>query len=57
MADQEKKGDDWVHQADKRLKGWSWGSDQKQYDVVEYLEKAGNCYKIAKACTSWIQPV
>lgn len=49
MADQESKGDEYLRLAEKRLAGWGWG-DQKYYDAVEYFEKAGNSYKLAKAC-------
>jgi len=50
MADQERKGDDFVAQADKKLKGWAFFGG-KYDDAAELLEKAGTAYKVAKACT------
>lgn len=48
MADQEKRGDDFVAQAEKKLKGWAiFGS--KYEDAAELLEKAGTAYKVAKS--------
>lgn len=48
MTDQEKKGDDLVAQADKKLKGWAFFGG-KYDDAAELLEKAGTAYKVAKA--------
>lgn len=45
---QEKKGDDLVAQAEKKLKGWGFFGG-KYDDAAELLEKAGTSYKVAKA--------
>eukprot|EP00270_Netrium_digitus_P001904 TRINITY_DN12107_c0_g1_i1.p1 TRINITY_DN12107_c0_g1~~TRINITY_DN12107_c0_g1_i1.p1 ORF type:complete len:291 (-),score=84.92 TRINITY_DN12107_c0_g1_i1:203-1075(-) len=49
MGDQEKRGDELVAQADKKLKSWGWGSSSKNDDAAELMEKAGTAYKVAKA--------
>ena len=49
MADQEAKGDEFEKKAEKKLKGWGiFGS--KYDDAADLFDKAGNCYKLAKAC-------
>jgi hypothetical protein len=49
MADQEAKGEEFERKAEKKLKGWGiFGS--KYEDAADLFEKAGNCYKLAKAC-------
>jgi hypothetical protein len=49
MADQEAKGEEFEKKAEKKLKGWGiFGS--KYEDAADLFEKAGNCYKLAKAC-------
>ena len=51
MADQEAKGDGFVQQAEKKLKGWGFFGG-KYDEAAELLEKAGTAYKVAKACES-----
>eukprot|EP00475_Leptophrys_vorax_P019570 TRINITY_DN26813_c0_g1_i1.p1 TRINITY_DN26813_c0_g1~~TRINITY_DN26813_c0_g1_i1.p1 ORF type:complete len:287 (-),score=56.35 TRINITY_DN26813_c0_g1_i1:225-1085(-) len=48
MADQEKKGDTLVQQAEKKLKGWAFFGG-KYDEAAELLEKAATSYKVAKA--------
>eukprot|EP00271_Cylindrocystis_brebissonii_P014421 TRINITY_DN35774_c0_g1_i1.p1 TRINITY_DN35774_c0_g1~~TRINITY_DN35774_c0_g1_i1.p1 ORF type:complete len:289 (+),score=76.10 TRINITY_DN35774_c0_g1_i1:348-1214(+) len=49
MSDlQERKGDEYLLQAEKKLKSWSWG-DSKTYDAAELFEKAGTAFKVSKA--------
>lgn len=48
MADQEKKGDAYVQQAEKKLKGWAFFGG-KYDEAAELLEKAATSYKVAKA--------
>ena len=49
MADQVAKGEEFEKKAEKKLKGWGiFGS--KYDDAADLFDKAGNCYKLAKAC-------
>ena len=45
------KGADLVARADKRLKAFSLFGGSKYEDAADLLEKAGNQFKLAKACT------
>ncbi|XP_042387542.1 alpha-soluble NSF attachment protein-like [Zingiber officinale] len=52
MADQNSKGEDFVQKAEKKLSGWGiFGS--KYDDAADLYEKACNCFKLAKNCTSF----
>lgn len=49
MADNLARGLDYEKKAEKKLNGWGLlGS--KFEDAADLFDKAGNCYKLAKAC-------
>eukprot|EP00897_Mesotaenium_endlicherianum_P003212 jgi/Mesen1/2919/ME000175S02072 len=48
MADQEKKGDEYVRLAEKKLKSWGFSSARYE-DAAELFEKAVTSYKVGKA--------
>lgn len=49
MGDNRAKGLDYEKKAEKKLNGWGlFGS--KYEDAADLFDKAGNCYKLAKAC-------
>lgn len=51
MGDNRAKGVDFEKKAEKKLAGWGlFGSTHKFEDAAELFEKAGNAYKLAKAC-------
>lgn len=49
MGDLESQGLEYEQKAEKKLKGWGMFTN-KYDDAAELLEKAGNSYKLAKAC-------
>lgn len=51
MGDQLARGDEYVKKAEKKLNSWSFlGS--KHEDAADLFDKAANCFKLSKACTS-----
>lgn len=52
MSDYEHKARELVAKAEKKLKGYSFfgGMGAKYDDAAELLERAGNNFKLAKAC-------
>jgi alpha-soluble NSF attachment protein len=49
MGDNRAKGLDFEKKAEKKLNGWAlFGS--KYEDAADLFDKAGNSYKLAKAC-------
>ncbi len=50
MTDSASRGLDFLAKAEKKLKGMSFFGN-KHEEAVELLEKAANCFKLAKMCT------
>lgn len=51
MGDQLARGEEFERKAEKKLTSWSFlGS--KYEDAADLFDKAANCFKLAKACTS-----
>ena len=51
MGDNRAKGVEYEKKAEKKLTGWGlFGSTHKYEDAADLYEKAGNAYKLAKAC-------
>lgn len=51
MGDQLARGEEYEKKAEKKLNSWSFlGS--KYEDAADLFDKAANCFKLAKACTS-----
>lgn len=51
MGDHEAQGDEYVHKAEKKLKGWGFFGS-KYEDAAELFDKAANSFKLGKACLS-----
>lgn len=51
MGEQLARGEEFEKKAEKKLSGWGlFGS--KQEDAADLFDKAANCFKLAKSCTS-----
>ena len=51
MGDQLARGEDFEKKAEKKLNSWGlFGS--KYEDAADLFDKAANCFKLAKSCTS-----